>query len=159
MYNLYYSVWCNNEHELYNMDVCYFILYYTATRTTLLIVHTQTDPGQLHNLLSPTPTPIAPFINGFPIPKIVARLDALLFVLKSCKGSICREPWKSLHPAGNVWTLAEALAQEYDEFYETTTRVKYDFCSNGYLVEAEGAMWETGINMFYRDGLRWDAWT
>ena len=24
-YNLYYSVWCNNEHELYNLDVRHFL--------------------------------------------------------------------------------------------------------------------------------------
>lgn len=22
-YDLYYSVWCNNEHELYDIDVCF----------------------------------------------------------------------------------------------------------------------------------------
>jgi arylsulfatase A-like enzyme len=27
-YNLYYSVWCNNEHELYDMSVCWFPSFY-----------------------------------------------------------------------------------------------------------------------------------
>jgi hypothetical protein len=137
-YNLYYSIWCNNEHELYDMSV---------------------DPGQLHNLLLAPSTARPTLVSGLPMEKVVARLDALLFVLKSCKGGVCREAWKSLHPAGDVWTLADALAEKYDDFYKTTTRVEYDFCSNGYLVEAEGAMWETSGKMFYRGGLKWDAWT
>jgi hypothetical protein len=137
-YNLYYSIWCNNEHELYDMS---------------------TDPGQLHNLLRNPLATKRSLVNGIPIEKVVARLDALLFVLKSCKGGVCREPWKSLHPAGDVWTLADALVKKYDDFYETMTRVEYDFCSNGYLVEAEGKMWEISGKMFYRGGLKWDAWT
>jgi hypothetical protein len=119
----------------------------------------QVDPGQLHNLLSSSSVPAMPLSNGHSMSKIVNRLDALLFVLKSCKGSICREPWKSLHPAGDVWTLTDALASEYDGFYKSMPRVEYNFCSNGYLVEAEGPMWESYEDLFYRNGLSWDAWT
>jgi hypothetical protein len=25
-YNLYYSTWCSNEHELYNLDVCFHVV-------------------------------------------------------------------------------------------------------------------------------------
>ncbi|KAF2114004.1 arylsulfatase [Lophiotrema nucula] len=138
-YNLYYSIWCTNEHELYDMNA---------------------DPGQLHNLLSPSSlTSTPPSINGHPIDKVVSRLDALLLILKSCAGASCREPWKELHPNGNVWTLADALSVKYDRFYEEMVKVEYDFCDNGYLIEAEGAMWETHGKMFWREGLRWDVWT
>lgn len=91
---------------------------------------------------------------------MVARLDALLFVLKSCSGIVCREPWAQLHAAGDVKTLEDALAPEYDNFYETEqTRVQYDFCDNGYLAEAEGPMWETHGQQYHkREGLEWHHW-
>ncbi|KAL3449925.1 alkaline-phosphatase-like protein [Aspergillus insuetus] len=140
-YNLYYSIWCNNEHELYDMEV---------------------DPDQLHNLLLPAPLP-APAnsearVAGLPISKVIARLDSLLFVLKSCKGQTCRKPWQTLHPDGDVQTLKDALAAEFNHFYEVEQRrVEYNFCSNGYLVDAEGPMWETD-GLVYRGGLTWDHW-
>ncbi|KAI0009035.1 alkaline-phosphatase-like protein [Xylariaceae sp. FL0662B] len=138
-YNLYYSIWCNNEHELYDMNV---------------------DPGQLHNLLSPShPAASTQLVAGLPIPKVVARLDTLLLVLKSCKGVTCRQPWQQLHPDGDVGSLADALAPQYDHFYEVEqTRVEYDFCANGYLVEAEGPMWATHGQAYLRDGRRWEDW-
>ncbi|KAJ0417558.1 arylsulfatase [Aspergillus carlsbadensis] len=139
-YNLYYSIWCNNEHELYDMEV---------------------DPGQLHNLLLSTSSELASteaHIAGLPIWKVIARLDSLLFVLKSCKGQTCRKPWQALHPNGDVETLKDALAEEFDNFYEVEQRrVEYNFCSNGYLVDAEGPMWETD-GLVYRGGLTWDQW-
>ncbi|KAJ0268250.1 hypothetical protein COL940_013569 [Colletotrichum noveboracense] len=89
-YNLYYSVWCNNEHELYDLN-----------STSLL---------------------------GLSIEKIVSRLDSLLLVTKSCKGSVCTHPWRSLHPQGNVDTLRDALSPRFDSFisnnkFELNTRV------------------------------------
>ncbi|KAL3486221.1 alkaline-phosphatase-like protein [Aspergillus germanicus] len=140
-YNLYYSIWCNNEHELYDMEV---------------------DPDQLQNLLLPSPLP-APAnsearVAGLPISKVIARLDSLLFVLKSCKGQTCRKPWQALHPVGDVEKLKDALSAEFDHYYEVKQRrVEYNFCSNGYLVDAEGPMWETE-GLVYRGGLTWDQW-
>lgn len=152
-YNMYYSIWCNNEHELYDMDVSSLSL--TKGPNT----HTahQVDPAQMHNLLSANQEPTAT-IAGLAIHKVVARLDSLLFVLKSCKGSICREPWKSLHPKGDVLTLEDALSTRFDHFYEVEQqRVEYNFCSNGYLIDAEGPMWEERGSVF-RDGLMWYEW-
>ncbi|KAH7333145.1 arylsulfatase [Rhexocercosporidium sp. MPI-PUGE-AT-0058] len=135
-YNLYYSIWCNNEHELYDMDV---------------------DPSQMNNLLSGSPQ-ISSTIAGLPMHKVVARLDSLLFVLKSCKGFTCQQPWKSLHPKGDVLTLEDALSARFDQFYEVEQqRVEYNFCSNGYLIDAEGAMWEDH-GLTFRDGLMWYEW-
>ncbi|KAI0422218.1 alkaline-phosphatase-like protein [Xylaria grammica] len=140
-YNLYYSVWCNNEHELYDMSV---------------------DQGQMHNLLNPsTLLSSETLIAGLPIAKVVSRLDALLFVLKSCKGLSCRQPWKQLHPAGEVNSLADALNSGFDDFYEMqNTRVRFEFCANGYLVDAEGPMWETQgpTAPYLRDGISWEEW-
>ncbi|KAJ6036000.1 hypothetical protein N7540_000279 [Penicillium herquei] len=136
-YNIYYSIWCTNERELYDMSV---------------------DPGQMHNLFPVISSTIS--IAGHSLSKVVSRLDSLLLVLKSCSGKVCREPWKSLHPAGDVETLQDALVEEYDEFYELqqTTRVEFDYCWNGYVPEAEGPMWETHGVAFVRDGLPWYDW-
>ncbi|KAF2661454.1 arylsulfatase-like protein [Lophiostoma macrostomum CBS 122681] len=134
-YNFYYSVWCNNEHELYNLN---------------------DDPGQLDNLLakgSRTTT-----VLGHPLQKVAARLDSLLFVLKSCKGQTCIAPWKALHSAGNVENLHDALSPRYDQFYETEQkRVEYSRCEAGYLLDAEGPQFETN-GLVYRHGSHWSEW-
>lgn len=116
-YNLYYQIWCTNEHELYDMS---------------------DDPGQMRNLLEDSGKPYTLF--GFPIGKVVQRLDALLMVQKSCKGKTCREPWKSLHPDGRVQNLKDAMGQQFDGFYEAQIEVQWDYCHNGYVPEAEGPM-------------------
>ncbi|KAI1661137.1 putative arylsulfatase [Daldinia decipiens] len=136
-YNLYYSVWCNNEHELYDLNV---------------------DPGQLHNLLASSEftTPSTATAAGYPIAKVAARLDALVLVLKTCAGPTCQRPWAELHPEGGVRTLADALEPQYDGLYEAqarAARVEYTYCANGFLPDAEGPTWE-GL----RDGLRWEDW-
>ncbi|KAI0849086.1 putative arylsulfatase [Daldinia vernicosa] len=137
-YNLYYSVWCNNEHELYDLNV---------------------DPGQLRNLLSSesvTSSTATATAAGYPVDKVAARLDALVLVLKTCAGTTCQRPWAELHPEGGVQTLADALEPRYDGFYEAqgrAARVEYAYCANGFLPDAEGPTWE-GL----RDGLRWEDW-
>ncbi|KAI1422147.1 alkaline-phosphatase-like protein [Xylaria sp. FL1777] len=139
-YSLYYSVWCNNEHELYDLTV---------------------DPGQMNNLLAaPDSVSSQVLVAGLPIAKIVSRLDALLFVLKSCKGFSCRQPWKQLHAAGDISSLADALDSRFDDFYAEQTRVRFEVCANGYIVNAEGPMWETQgqTTPYLRDGVSWDEW-
>lgn len=139
-YNLYYSVWCSGEHELYDL---------------------QTDRYQLNNLLDPSSlasgkTPAS--LLGVAFQKVVARLDSLLFILKSCKGKTCIRPWEALHPAGNVQNLHDALSSKFDTFYEKgQRRVKFDRCERGYIVDAEGPQFETD-GLVYRDGHRWDQW-
>ncbi|CAI4212328.1 unnamed protein product [Parascedosporium putredinis] len=116
-YNLYYSVWCTNEHELYNLN---------------------TDPGQLNNLLDPEAA--ATTLFGKPLTKVVARLDALLLVTKSCKGVTCARPWQTLHPQGNE-----------------QAKVSYSKCEMGYIVESEGAQFETD-GVVYKHGTSWSEW-
>lgn len=103
-------------------------------------------------------------ILGINIAKLVPRLDSLLLVLKSCKGQVCVKPWKALHPGGEVTTLRDALDARYDHFYELeqTTRVKFEECVRGYLLDAEGPQFDfkedNKVNMFLRDGLPWYEW-
>ncbi|KAH7143394.1 arylsulfatase [Dactylonectria macrodidyma] len=117
-YNMYYSVHCTNEHELYDMTV---------------------DLFQINNLLpsgtNGTGMPVTTYDNstasiiGQPLVK-VSRLDAIMMVIKSCKGETWINPWGVLHPEGG-----------YDDFYMKSieqTSVSYSICANGYLVDAEG---------------------
>ncbi|KAH8891800.1 Arylsulphatase [Thozetella sp. PMI_491] len=134
-YNLYYSVWCTNEHELYDLT---------------------TDPYQVKNLLHQDE--IAPTtLLGVPLGKVIDRLDSLLFVLKSCKGQTCAEPWAAIHPVGNVVTLQDALSPRFDVFYAQQTRVQYDHCELGYIPEAEGPQFEKD-GLVYRQGTAWHEW-
>ncbi|KAI5924219.1 alkaline-phosphatase-like protein [Camillea tinctor] len=136
-YNLHYQVWCNNERELYDLT---------------------TDPGQMVNLLHPdehAPTSEV-LLGGVPRERLVQRLDALLFVLKSCKAETCIRPWEALHPAGNVESLREALSPRFDAFYERETgKIRFERCEMGYLLEAEGPQFEKGE----RIDPGWHEWT
>ena len=60
-------------------------------------------------------------------------------VLKTCKARSCTHPWESLHPAGNVNNLHDALNVRYDDFYELEQdKVRYEKCEKGYILESEG---------------------
>lgn len=61
-----------------------------------------------------------------------------MMVLKSCKRRGCTHPWETLHPRGDVHSLADALAESYDSFYEEQPKVSFSSCELGYIVEAEG---------------------
>lgn len=141
-WNLYYSVWCTNEHELYDL---------------------KTDPGQLNNLLAPQAKSLGAsrslLLNGHPLDKVAARLDSLLFVLKSCKEQTCIRPWHSLHPAGNVNSLDDALSPRFDDFYaEEQVKIEFNRCEFGYILDAEGPQFDTD-GLVYRHGLPWSEWT
>jgi N-acetylglucosamine-6-sulfatase len=66
-------------------------------------------------------------------------------VLKSCKGNACREPWNVLHPTSKVRNLKDALAPDFDTFYEEQPKVRFDECALGYIREVEGPQ---EINVF-----------
>ena len=73
---------------------------------------------------------------------LVNRLDALLMVLKTCKGRQCTHPWESLFPAGQVGSLSDALDPQYDDYFEhELERVRFDRCEKGYIIESEGPLW------------------
>ncbi|KAL4901997.1 hypothetical protein BDW74DRAFT_66581 [Aspergillus multicolor] len=132
-YNLYYSVWCSNEHELYDLT---------------------TDPYQLNNLFTAKEQPTEIF--GHPLSQVISRLDSILLVLKSCKGATCIKPWDVLHPGGSVQNLKDALNPLYDAFYTSQARVSFDHCEHGYIPEVEGPQ---DAIPFTRYGLNWDVWT
>ncbi|PLN80394.1 Arylsulphatase [Aspergillus taichungensis] len=131
-YNLYYAVWCSNEHELYDLS---------------------SDPYQITNIYTNSPT--GTHLLGRPLRKVLDRLDALLLVLKSCQGPTCIKPWNVLHPDGGVASLKDALEPQYDKFYNDQPKVSYSACEGGYIVGSEGPQ----VGLEFRDGLSWDAWT
>lgn len=105
-YNLMYSVWCQNgSHELYDM---------TWDQYQMTNLHpdapTENNSTNAHHRGMNT-------LLGRPIEQVIHRLDAMVLVQKSCVADGCRWPWKQLHPEGGVSTLAEALNEQYDEFY------------------------------------------
>ncbi|KAK7980369.1 hypothetical protein PG989_012826 [Apiospora arundinis] len=121
-YDLSYTVWCTNEHELYDLKA---------------------DLWQMNNIYSSTSTCNATTtrLYDWDKSKLIARVDALLLTLKACKGAVCRRPWEALHPEGNVHSLRDAMNPEFDVFYvEQQPRVTFSECKLGYLTEFEGAM-------------------
>lgn len=109
----------------------------------------------MHNLLAPTAEKAAHF--KVPLEQLVSRLDTLIFVLKSCKGRVCVKPWESLHPQGNVRSLPDALSARFDDFYTAQTRVHFDRCEAGYLIDAEGPQFEKD-GLVYGNGIRSSEW-
>ena len=119
-YDISYTVWCSNFHELYDMTA---------------------DPYQMSNLLSPASNNEQTEVFGYNIDRLVSRVDALLLTLKACEGEVCVRPWETLHPAGNVKNLKDAMNPKYDEFYiEKQKKVTFTGCARGYLPYLEGAM-------------------
>ena len=120
-YNFFYSVWCTNQHELYDMTV---------------------DAAQLNNLYTNftyKPNEQATAANPFPINRLESRLEALLLVLKSCKAITCIKPWLALHPGGKVTTLKDAMDPKFDAFYEQQqNRISFSKCEPGYIIKSEG---------------------
>ncbi|KAF9887356.1 hypothetical protein FE257_010351 [Aspergillus nanangensis] len=114
-YSLYYSVWCTNEVEFYDL---------------------KNDPHQTTNLAA-TQSQTFTLANR-PLSQILLRLDALMMVLKSCTEDSCRDPWRQLHPGGKVNSLADALDTSYDGFYSNQPKVSFSQCSLGYHIWAEG---------------------
>src|SRR5947199_3256280 len=77
-------------------------------------------------------------VLGYPLTQVTARLDAVLMVLKSCRGQQCTMPWTILHPDGKVCNLQDALKPQYDSFYATQAKVSFSSCELGYILAAEG---------------------
>ncbi|TQV91343.1 arylsulfatase [Cordyceps javanica] len=111
-YEFMYTVWCNGDHELYDM---------------------KRDPHQTLNLYG-TKSQCGPHnIN-----QLTRRLDTLILTLKNCTGNSCRYPWKAIFPSGDVTTLQDAMDTNYDLFFESQPWVSFDECTLGYIPELEG---------------------
>ncbi|KAI7228456.1 Arylsulphatase [Hortaea werneckii] len=165
-YNLLYTVWCSNEHELYDlnkdpweMDNLYTqdddrILSFTNTNKSS--PYSSPTSSQDHESISqdwfPQAFTEANEDGGYakrsnpsrknvtvPLPRLISRLDTLLIVLKTCKGRQCTHPWKVLHPEGDVQDLHDALNSDFDDFYENEQqRLYFEKCEKGYIAESEG---------------------
>ena len=113
----------------------------------------QVDPGQMNNLWDvggndtanshhnvTTGAPLYPRLNGpgFIPERLQSRLDTLLMVLKSCKGQVCVNPWKTVHPLGNVRSLKDAMDPKYDDFYASQPQISFSECAMGYFPYLEG---------------------
>lgn len=135
-YNLMYTVWCTNEHELYEMNVSFARIRPQSKRIALLThKKIQTDPYQLHNLYGEKAE-----IYGWDPQRLQQRLDTLVLTLKRCSGVVCTRPWAKLHPDGNVRNLGDAMHPCYDAFYEAQPRVSFSGCAAGQLLEFEGPL-------------------
>lgn len=103
-----------------------------------LTILTQLDPGQIKNFFTNAAPADSYEIRGRQFKDITPRLDALMMVLKSCKGNTCRNPWGFLHPDGDVQNLLDALSPTFDRFYHEQPKVAFSSCELGYLKAAEG---------------------
>ncbi|KAF7196133.1 Arylsulfatase [Pseudocercospora fuligena] len=101
-----------------------------------LTTATNSSPDESSNIHSPDEQGVLE-INAI-LKHLIPRLDALLMVLKTCKGRACTHPWEVLHPAGNVATLIEAMTPEFDDFYFEQQKVAFEKCEKGYILESEG---------------------
>jgi N-acetylglucosamine-6-sulfatase len=106
------------------------------------LTYSQSDPGQLRNLLSKDHADAAASftIADRSLKDIVPRLDALVLTLKSCKGETCIFPWRVLHPDGSVESLIDSLKPRYDAFYHHQPKVSFSKCELGYIKESEGPL-------------------
>lgn len=152
-YNLLYTVWCTNEHELYDMNVRPPIPPHFPFPLIAIDANTkQRDPGQLTNLALPSKQHT--LVSTQPISKLQSRLDALLLVLKTCKAASCTDPWAVLHPKGDVANLEDALAAKYDGFYATQPKVAFEKCELGQILSSEGPL----VGKAYHGGEMWPHW-
>ncbi|PHH65911.1 hypothetical protein CDD82_1595 [Ophiocordyceps australis] len=133
-YDFSYTVWCTNEHELYD---------------------TKLDPWQMNNIYTHTTT-----TSGFTIPLLLTRLDTLLLTLKGCTRNTCRRPWETLFPLGGVTSLRDAMNPAYDAFFDQgQSRVSFSECLDGYERRAEGALFPVpfGVNFLRKNYIKGHA--
>ncbi|KAF5592017.1 arylsulfatase [Fusarium subglutinans] len=133
-FNLYYSIWCTGERELYNLN---------------------DDPEQTINLLSGSYTAqlvaVQFTIANRPLHAIVNRLDALIMAMKACKGKACSRPWKELYPNGRISSLHAALDIKFDTFYADQPKMFFDSYEVAFIKEKES---NEPINSCHESGLR-----
>lgn len=56
-----------------------------------------------------------------------------------CWYEVCQQPYKSLHPHGDVENLTDELNVSFAAFYENShTSVQFSRREQGYIIDAEG---------------------
>lgn len=134
-----YSVWCTGERELY--DLAADPLQVTNLLAPLNAAGSFADFGLLNTDLAESSAGLAAF-GATSAAALLHRLDALLLVLKTCKGDSCRRPWAGLFPNGEVRDLQGALAKRFDEYFAQLPKIQYQHCALGYLARNEKPEWE-----------------
>lgn len=152
-YSLLYTIWCSGEHELYNLiqDPYEMDNLYTQNHFSTHIALDKPSPEQdyqsdisishvtlAQSLLTETTSRTFKQRPTYSIARLIDRLDALIMVLKSCKGRSCTHPWEVLHPRYDVRSLKDAMRDTFNVFYAEQQKVKFDRCEKGYISESEG---------------------
>ncbi|KAF9429661.1 hypothetical protein BGZ94_009938 [Podila epigama] len=94
------------------------------------------DPFQIKNIYGETRT------------TLLDRLDALLNILRTCKGPTCRDPWSVLHPQEDsvdvatneeikVRSLNDALHARFDAYYANLPKFEFKSCLHHYQTDNE----------------------
>uniref|UniRef100_A0A0W0G3C0 Putative alkaline phosphatase-like protein n=1 Tax=Moniliophthora roreri TaxID=221103 RepID=A0A0W0G3C0_MONRR len=94
----------------------------------------QTDTYQLTNLASNNDPTSFQFASP-DYSRLASRLDALLVVLKTCVGDMCRNPWGVIFSAGEANGLIESLVAQYDTYFDSLPKFGYRLCQFGYFEE------------------------
>ena len=95
------------------------------------------DPHQTKNLVEVDDTSSPYQLAGRALEEVLTRLNALVMVLKTCRGTTCSRPWESLHPDGSIWTLKQALDPRLDSFYHDQPQMWFLDCPSAYFAEWE----------------------
>ncbi|CAK3963480.1 related to ARS-1 arylsulfatase [Lecanosticta acicola] len=141
-YNLLYTVWCSGEHELYDLvrDPYETTNIYVRNHSLAAVeVGGRRSEGYHISDQQPLDARIRPE-QIVSLDRLIPRLDALIQVLRTCKGKQCTHPWTSLHPNEKISILLEALDSRFDRFYQDQQRVEYDKCEKGYILASEGSI-------------------
>ena len=136
-YDIMYAIQCHkNAHELYNMH---------KDAVQMRNLH-PTAPHEKHHKKNAFHAG-EDHIAGYKIKRLLPRIDALLLVLKSCKGAECAHPWKQLHRNGKVHNLKQAMHHTYDSYYQGLPKVHFRKChKNGEInLHDEGPQWRPGL--------------
>lgn len=88
---------------------------------------------------------------------MIARLNAVLLVTKSCTEGSCRDPWLYLQPQNSnkrISSLKEAMDPRYDGFFASIPLVHFSECLNYQSQPVEEPFWPPsaaqGLGMRYR---------
>lgn len=60
--------------------------------------------------------------------RLQLRMEALVRVMKDCKGRGCHDPWSIIHPDGSVHSLDDAMSPEHDDLYKKIKPFRYKRC-------------------------------
>ncbi|KAG2495839.1 hypothetical protein HYH03_006078 [Edaphochlamys debaryana] len=88
--------------------------------------------------------------------RVRSRLEGLLAVLAVCRGESCSNPWKVLHPSGEVQSWAQALQGKYDSVYDDITPFRFKNCLPYQVKDNEVSQFRAQIDAAAAKGRRRD---